>query len=151
VTPYTLRAGQNAEKVVRYTNTLLVSLNNRIYFREHLLPEHGDSAFLTAPDRVQRGTVLTPLRFAVPEPHQAASKSDVIIISRPVDSNNSKGDNTITDSYLVRAMSLYLSRLLSILTFGRWFGFAIKRPPSRCHLHPRDPEWTVASTRFTSV
>ncbi|KAH8981153.1 hypothetical protein EDB92DRAFT_1953369 [Lactarius akahatsu] len=50
-----------------YSNTLLVSLNNRIYFREHLLPEHGDSPHPMISDRV-RATALSSLHFAVPEP-----------------------------------------------------------------------------------
>ncbi|KAH8998281.1 hypothetical protein EDB86DRAFT_828495 [Lactarius hatsudake] len=49
-----------------YSNTLLVSLNNRIYFREHKPPGHGDSAFLTVADGV-RATALSSPRFAVLE------------------------------------------------------------------------------------
>ncbi|KAI9439542.1 hypothetical protein H4582DRAFT_2074904 [Lactarius indigo] len=50
-----------------YSNTLLVSLNNRIYFRDHQAPELGDSVFITLPNRV-RATTQSTLRFAVPEP-----------------------------------------------------------------------------------
>ncbi|KAI9457784.1 hypothetical protein BJY52DRAFT_455212 [Lactarius psammicola] len=49
-----------------YSNTLLVSLNNRIYFREHQPPKHGDSASLVVSDGV-RATAPSSLRFAVPE------------------------------------------------------------------------------------
>ncbi|KAI9445944.1 hypothetical protein H4582DRAFT_2069308 [Lactarius indigo] len=56
-----------------YSNTLLVSLNNRIYFREHELPGHGDCAYLTVSDRV-RAAVPTPPFFAVHEPRLQESK-----------------------------------------------------------------------------
>ncbi|KAI9457790.1 hypothetical protein BJY52DRAFT_455361 [Lactarius psammicola] len=57
-----------------YSNTLLVSLNNRIYFREHQLPEHGNSASLMVSDGV-RATALSLPRFAVPEP-QPRTRTD---------------------------------------------------------------------------
>ncbi|KAH9170410.1 hypothetical protein EDB89DRAFT_1302700 [Lactarius sanguifluus] len=60
-----------------YSNTLLVSLNNRIYFREHKPPGHGDSACLTVSDRV-RATVLSSgsLRFAIPESQSRTPTGD---------------------------------------------------------------------------
>ncbi|KAH9057066.1 hypothetical protein EDB83DRAFT_2316043 [Lactarius deliciosus] len=58
-----------------YSNTLLVSLNNRIYFREHHLPEHGDSASLAVSDGV-RATALSSPRFAIPEPQPRTPTSD---------------------------------------------------------------------------
>ena len=104
---FTWRASQNADKWVRYSNTLLVSLNNRIYFREHQPPEHGDSAYLTVSDRVRAPAVTSPC-FAVPEPQLQESRSDissVYTISRPDDGKG--GDDTIADSYLVCAISCY--------------------------------------------
>ncbi|KAH9032007.1 hypothetical protein EDB85DRAFT_2237929 [Lactarius pseudohatsudake] len=50
-----------------YSNTLLVSLNNRIYFREHKPPGHGDSAFFVVTDGVR----------AVPGP-QFQTPTDII-------------------------------------------------------------------------
>ncbi|KAH9070989.1 hypothetical protein EDB83DRAFT_2517557 [Lactarius deliciosus] len=58
-----------------YSNTLLVSLNNRIYFREHKPPEHGVSAFNTVTDGV-RATALSSPRFAVPGPQLRTSTGD---------------------------------------------------------------------------
>src|SRR6266404_6914483 len=55
---------QNANIYVRYANTLLVSLNNRIYFRERR-PVTANSTFFAIPDRVH-GTVLTSPSFAAP-------------------------------------------------------------------------------------
>jgi hypothetical protein len=65
-------ASQNAEKCDRYSNTLLVSLNNRIYFREHQLPEHGDSVHLPVSDR--QAIALSSLSFAESEPQPQSSK-----------------------------------------------------------------------------
>ncbi|KAI9450729.1 hypothetical protein BJY52DRAFT_1215388 [Lactarius psammicola] len=41
-------------------NTLLVSLNNRIYFRDHKPPGHGDSAFVTVSSR--HCIIIAPFR-----------------------------------------------------------------------------------------
>ncbi|KAH9070987.1 hypothetical protein EDB83DRAFT_2261859 [Lactarius deliciosus] len=46
-----------------YSNTLLVSLNNRIYFREHKPPGHGDSAFFAVTDGV---CAVPGLQFQTP-------------------------------------------------------------------------------------
>ncbi|KAH8984044.1 hypothetical protein EDB92DRAFT_1951105 [Lactarius akahatsu] len=54
-----------------YSNTLLVSLNNRIYFREHKPPGLGDSAFFAVTDGVR----------AVPGP-QFQTPTDVIFQPR---------------------------------------------------------------------
>jgi hypothetical protein len=80
-----LSASQNAEKCARYSNTLLVSLNNRIYFREHQLPEHGDSVHipvhLPVSDRQRRqATALSSLRFAESEPQPQSSKPEAVIL-----------------------------------------------------------------------
>ncbi|KAH9066189.1 hypothetical protein EDB87DRAFT_694071 [Lactarius vividus] len=60
-----------------YSNTLLVSLNNRIYFRDHKPPEHGDSAFLTITDGVR----------AVPGP-QFQPPTDIIFEIRTISQGN---------------------------------------------------------------
>ncbi|KAH9038282.1 hypothetical protein EDB84DRAFT_1097363 [Lactarius hengduanensis] len=69
-----------------YSNTLLVSLNNRIYFREHKPPGHGDSAFS---DGV----------YAVPGP-QFQTPTDIIFqlrtISQAVEVDKGKGGDTNT-------------------------------------------------------
>ncbi|KAH9019676.1 hypothetical protein EDB85DRAFT_2153568 [Lactarius pseudohatsudake] len=65
-----------------YSNTLLVSLNNRIYLRDRRLPEHGDSAG-PVPDGA-RAIAETPLHFAKPEPQPRALKNDSVIFSRSI-------------------------------------------------------------------
>ncbi|KAI9451309.1 hypothetical protein BJY52DRAFT_120522 [Lactarius psammicola] len=83
-----------------YSNTLLVSLNNRIYFREHQPPEHGDSAYLTVSDRVCT-TAVTPPCFAIPEPQLRESRGDIFSIYTTSRTDNGKGsDDTIVNSYL---------------------------------------------------
>ncbi|KAH9077829.1 hypothetical protein EDB83DRAFT_2514545 [Lactarius deliciosus] len=84
-----------------YSNTLLVSLNNRIYLRDHRSLEHGDSAYPSVPDGA-RAIAETPLRFATPEPQSRELKKDTdifshSIISWPMDLDNSRGDDTSTD------------------------------------------------------
>ncbi|KAI9451315.1 hypothetical protein BJY52DRAFT_1353063 [Lactarius psammicola] len=82
-----------------YSNTLLVSFNNRIYFREHQLPEHGESAFLTVSGRV-RATALSSFCFAVPEPQLRTSTLDnpqLCTIGQTVELDGGKGDDTSTD------------------------------------------------------
>jgi len=100
-----------------YSNTLLVSLNNRIYFRDHRLPEHGDSVGLPFPDGARLPTMI-PLQFALPEP-QPNRISSRFIISRPVEPDNGRGDDTGTDSPVPH--------------------------PKECHLLPVDPEWAVGT------
>ena len=63
---------QNADKCVRYSNTLLVSLNNRIYFREHQPSGHGDSIHIPVSDR--QATALSSLNFAESESQPQSSK-----------------------------------------------------------------------------
>ncbi|KAI9451312.1 hypothetical protein BJY52DRAFT_120707 [Lactarius psammicola] len=58
-----------------YSNTLLVSFNNRIYFRGHQLPGNGDSTHLTVSGRV-RATALPSLSFTVLEPHPRTPTDD---------------------------------------------------------------------------
>ncbi|KAH9175033.1 hypothetical protein EDB89DRAFT_2067183 [Lactarius sanguifluus] len=84
-----------------YSNTLLVSLNNRIYLRDHQSHEHGDNTSSPAPDWA-RAIAETPLHFATPEPQPRALKNDTVIfshsiISQPVDLDDSRGDGTSTD------------------------------------------------------
>ncbi|KAH8984046.1 hypothetical protein EDB92DRAFT_2036814 [Lactarius akahatsu] len=83
-----------------YSNTLLVSLNNRIYFREHKPPGHGDSAFLTVTDGV-RATALSSSRFAVPEPQlrtPISNNSQLCTISQTVDLDSGDGDSDDTST-----------------------------------------------------
>ncbi|KAH9019118.1 hypothetical protein EDB85DRAFT_583487 [Lactarius pseudohatsudake] len=72
-----------------YSNTLLVSLNNRIYFREHKPPGHGDSAFFVVTDGVR----------AVPGP-QFQTPTDVTFqlrtISQVVGVDKGQGGDTNT-------------------------------------------------------
>jgi hypothetical protein len=65
---------KNSDKCARYSNTLLVSLNNRIYFREHQPPKVGDSASPPISYRV-RTAALSSLNFAVPEPQTQVSRA----------------------------------------------------------------------------
>jgi hypothetical protein len=67
---------QNTDKCARYSNTLLVSLNNRIYFREHQPPRHGDSVHLPVSDR--QATALSSLNFAESEPQPQLSKGVIL-------------------------------------------------------------------------
>ena len=93
-------ASQNSYKRVRYSNTLLVSLNNRIYFREHRLPEHGYSAFLAVSDRV-RALAVSSLSFAVPESQTQAPKGAILPldpISQPGTFDHNTGNVTSTES-----------------------------------------------------
>ncbi|KAH9064493.1 hypothetical protein EDB87DRAFT_1829200 [Lactarius vividus] len=53
-----------------YSNTLLVSLNNRIYLRDYQSPEHEDHA-TPVPDRA-RAVTETSLGFAISEPQPRA-------------------------------------------------------------------------------
>ena len=82
---------------------MLVSLNNRIYFRDHLSLERGDIANLPASDGA-RDTTSTPLRFAIPELQPRALKIDIsphLNITWQADLVGIRGDNTSTDSPLV--------------------------------------------------
>ncbi|KAI9445949.1 hypothetical protein H4582DRAFT_2069312 [Lactarius indigo] len=79
-----------------YSNTLLVSLNNRIYFREHKPPGHGDSAYLTVSNRV-RATALSSGSpcFAIPESQSRTSRGDnpqLCTISLTVGLDEGKGE-----------------------------------------------------------
>ncbi|KAH9032050.1 hypothetical protein EDB85DRAFT_2238161 [Lactarius pseudohatsudake] len=58
-----------------YSNTLLVSLNNRIYFRDHQAPEHSDNACITVSVRVH-ATARSSISFAVPEPQPRTPTGD---------------------------------------------------------------------------
>ena len=95
-----LRASQNSYKRVRYSNTLLVSLNNRIYFREHRLPEHGYSACLDVSDRV-RALAVSSISFAGPELQTQASKGVTLPLDpiyRPGNFDHSTGNVTSNES-----------------------------------------------------
>ncbi len=85
-----------------------MSLNNRIYFREHQLPVNGDSAYLTVSDRVRATALSSPL-FAVPEPQPPTPTGDnfqLRTIAQTVELDKVKGDDT-TNSSLVSRISRY--------------------------------------------
>jgi len=96
-----------------YSNTLLVTLNNRIYFRDHPPPGHGDSAHL--PKSGLFLTTMTSLGFARAESQYQASpdgSSKLDTMSRTTDIEKQSGDAASTSTQPL--------------------GFAI-RPPSECH------------------
>ncbi|KAF8273646.1 hypothetical protein EI94DRAFT_1795052 [Lactarius quietus] len=109
-----------------YSNTLLVSLNNRIYLRDHQSSEHGNGVPRSVPDRAHLTTATaTPpsLRPALPEPRLQALMNHIFsrfFISRPVDLESSEGDDTAADSSVPRLREF---RLL-----------------------PEDPEWAMGIT-----
>ena len=119
-----------------------MSLNNRIYFREHQSPGNGNSASLSVFKRI-RATAVTSPRSAVPEPQPQASKGDTFplySVSRPGNQDNSKGDDTGTDWSLVCAISCH--KCYQIPTFLN--GLVSLQPhPRKCHMLPEDLEWTV--------
>ncbi|KAH9048678.1 hypothetical protein EDB83DRAFT_2522958 [Lactarius deliciosus] len=101
---YVLLAYRYTPLRLMYSNTLLVSLNNRIYFREHLLPKHGDSPDPMISDRV-RATSLSSLHFVVPEPRPQTPTIDNYSASRPGNLDNSKGDDTSTENSLAMSFA----------------------------------------------
>lgn len=113
-----------------YSNTLLVTLNNRIYFRDHPPPGHGDSARIPKSGPGPFVTMLTSLGFARAGPQFQASADDSFkldTISRTMDQEKQSGDAASTSSQPL--------------------SFAI-RPPSECHSFPssRDvPNSTVGA------
>ncbi len=103
-----------------------MSFNNRIYFREHQPPEHGDSAYLTVSDRV-RTTALSPHCFAIPEPQPQTPTADnfqLCTISQTVELDKSKGDDTSINWSLVSRISRYSFplQLLSYTDVSDWPG-----------------------------
>ncbi|KAI9445987.1 hypothetical protein H4582DRAFT_519778 [Lactarius indigo] len=83
-----------------YSNTLLVSLNNRIYFREHKPPGHGDSSFLTVTDGICPAAPSPP-RFAVLGPQlrtPTGDSSQLSTISQPAEVDRGKGDSDDTST-----------------------------------------------------
>ncbi|KAH9173509.1 hypothetical protein EDB89DRAFT_700075 [Lactarius sanguifluus] len=98
-----------------YSNTLLASLNNRIYFRDRRSSVHGISASLPVLKRVRATTITSP-GSAIPEPQPQESKGDIFplySISRP----GNLDDDTGTD----------------------WS----PSHPRKIHTLPEDPEWMV--------
>ncbi|KAH8995465.1 hypothetical protein EDB92DRAFT_208111 [Lactarius akahatsu] len=96
-----------------YSNTLLASLNNRIYFRDRRSSVHGISAALPVSKRVRAATITSP-GSAIPEPQLQDSKGDIFplySISRP----GNLDDDTSTD----------------------WS----PSHPRKIHTLPEDPEW----------
>jgi hypothetical protein len=94
----------------RYSNTLLMNLNNRIYLRDHQLPVYGNSG--SPPSAVgARPSTMPPLEFSLPEPQLQAIINHTFphfIISRPVDLDNGRSDDT---SSLVCAVFLHTAIL----------------------------------------
>ncbi|KAH9009655.1 hypothetical protein EDB84DRAFT_1170099 [Lactarius hengduanensis] len=77
-----------------YSNTLLVSLNNRIYFRDHQAPEHSDNACITVSVRVH-STARSSISFAVPEPQPRTPTGDdfgLCTTSQTVEPDKGRGD-----------------------------------------------------------
>ncbi|KAH9066228.1 hypothetical protein EDB87DRAFT_697742 [Lactarius vividus] len=102
-----------------YSNTLLASLNNRIYFRDRRSCVHDISASLPASKRVRATTITSP-GSAIPEPRPQDSKGDILplySVSRPGNLDHSQCDDTSTDCSL--------SHPRKIITL------------------PEDPEWVV--------
>ncbi|KAN0128007.1 hypothetical protein V8E53_014184 [Lactarius tabidus] len=100
-----------------YSNTLLLNLNNRIYFREHSPPQHSDRTYSTFFDRVRDTTTQTSISFAVPEPHPRTP---------------------IVESFQLSAISQTLE-----LSNGQCDDTSINSCPScprKCHPIPNDPE-----------
>ncbi|KAH9077833.1 hypothetical protein EDB83DRAFT_2548801 [Lactarius deliciosus] len=92
---------------IQYSNTLLVSLNNRIYLRDYPSPEYEGSASPPVPDGAHATTVTT-LRFAIPEPQPRRALSVIFprsTIPRPVDLDNGRGNDTSTNWSLVGPFS----------------------------------------------
>lgn len=114
-----------------YSNTLLVTLNNRIYFRDHTQPGHGDSARIPKSGPGPFLTMLTSLGFARAGPQSQVSPDDSFkldTISRTMDLEKQSGDAASTSSQPL--------------------SFAM-RPPSECHPFPssRDvPNATVGAS-----
>ncbi|KAH9022159.1 hypothetical protein EDB85DRAFT_379932 [Lactarius pseudohatsudake] len=107
-----------------YSNTLLVSLNNRIYLRGHKSLESGDNVFppVPVPDGARAAT-MTPPHPTKPEPQLRALVNVIShrsITSQPVELDHSKGDDTSTD----------------------W----PPPHPGQCDLLPEDSEWTVGTS-----
>jgi len=110
-----------------YSNTLLVTLNNRIYFRDHPPPGHGDSAHL--PKSGGLFSTLTSLRFARAEPQLQVSTDDPFkldTIPCTMDPEKQSGD-------AASAASQPLS-------------FAV-RPPSECHSFPSSRDGPKSTAR----
>ena len=97
--------GHNVHARPRYSNTLLVTLNNRIYFRDHTPPGHGDSGHL--PKSGQLATV-TSLGFAGAESQLQASTEDSFKLdtfSQTVDLEKQSADAASASSHPVCAFS----------------------------------------------
>ena len=75
-----------------------MNLNNRIYFRDHQPPGHGDSVDIVS-DRVC-ATAQTSLRFAISEPDSFQLRS----ITRTVELGIGEGDHTMVNSSLVSSI-----------------------------------------------
>jgi hypothetical protein len=79
----------------RYSNTLLVSLNNRIYFRDHPASAVVDSGLVVDSDQARRSAVAS-LHFSQGPPPLHTNTIDegfkLHTISRTMDLEKGKGD-----------------------------------------------------------
>jgi hypothetical protein len=67
----------NTDERIRYSNTLLVSLNNRIYFRDHSHPGGRGDGQCYVDSSLSYPSAVSSLNFAHPGPHShTASISD---------------------------------------------------------------------------
>ena len=124
----------NAHTRPRYSNTLLVTLNNRIYFRDHT-PGHDDSAHIPKSGPGSFLTMLTSLGFARAGPQSQASPDSSFklnTISRTTDPEKQNGDAASTTSQPVCAFPITVAIQSNA---SEQLSFAI-RPPSECHSFP---------------
>jgi hypothetical protein len=84
--------GQYAHEGSRYTNTLLVSLNNRIYFRDH--PPRGVHVDTNDFDQGHR-SATTSLHFAQAHTTTLGDGYKVKTISHTIDPEQGKGDDDL--------------------------------------------------------
>src|SRR6266404_4069007 len=98
-----MRLGQNADTYLRYSNTVLVSLNNRIYLRDHISCGRGNAKVFPVTD-MSFPTSETPRCSAVPGTYPPASDCEsfpVYTISEREDVNSSKSNDTHKNWILV--------------------------------------------------
>ncbi|KAH8980456.1 hypothetical protein EDB86DRAFT_563175 [Lactarius hatsudake] len=88
-----------------YSNTLMVILNNRIYFRDHAPQQHGDSARFTVSGRARATTPFASLSFAAADPHSTGDSFKLDTISQSVDLEKQIDDAVSTSSQPVCAFS----------------------------------------------
>ena len=112
-----------------------MSLNNRIYLREHQPSEYGDSATITVSNQV-RATAPSSLIFAVPELQTQAPKG-VIFPVYPI-SRSVNLDYSSTDLSPVRAIYL-IPPFLNDSVY-------LQPHPNISLTPPEDLEWTAGAS-----